>query len=170
MSAIVAMLSTRLRVALVGLVVAILGALGLPDLDGLRELLRKIQEMLALGGVALATLISLVFVLAWVISHLRKPRKKDESRHFLPLAALWSSYLPVGLTGVAAVGTFIPFLAPWILKAFALAVLLAALSWSLAVASLIVGGCRTDLQRARRALLLAGTPWYCLAVYLSTFL
>lgn len=170
MSAIVAVVSNRVRLALFGLVTAILGALGLPDLDGLRELLRKIQEMLALGGVALATIISLVFVLAWVVSHLRRPRKNDKTRHFLPLVALYSSYLPVGLTGVAAVGTFFPVLAPWILKAFALAVLVAALSWSLAVASLIVGGCSTDLQRARKALLLAGTPWYCLAVYLSTFL
>jgi hypothetical protein len=170
MSAILAALSSRIRLALVGLVVALLGALGLPDLDGLRELLRKIQEMLALGGVALATAISLVFVLAWVFSHLRRPRKQDESRHLLPLFALYSSYVPVGLTGVAAVGTFLPVLAPWILKAFATAVLVAALSWSLAVAALIVGGCRTDLSRARRALLLAGTPWYCLALYLSTFL
>jgi hypothetical protein len=170
MSAIVAVLGNRVRLAIIGLVMAVLGALGLPDLDGLRELLRKIQEILALGGVALATAISLIFVLAWVISHLRKPKKKDADKRFLPMVALGSAYLPVGLTGVAAIGTFIPFLAPWILKAFALAVLLAALSWSLAVASLIVGGSRTDIKRARKALLLAGTPWYCLAVYLSTFL
>ena len=46
---------------------------GLPDLDRLRELLERIREMIALGGVALALAISCVFLLAWVVSHLRRP-------------------------------------------------------------------------------------------------
>ena len=57
-----------------------------------------------------------------------------------------------------------------LIKAFALAVVLAAFSWCVAIAAIVVGGNRANLGRARRALLLAGTPWYCLAVYLSTFL
>jgi len=145
---------------------------GLPDLDRLRELLERIREMIALGGVALALAISCVFLLAWVVSHLRQPARIQPhgSPSVLATIALWLSYVPVGLTGVAALGAFVPTLAPFILKSFALAVLVAAFAWCVAIVSIIVGGNRQTLARARRALLLAGTPWYCLAVYLSTWL
>jgi cobalamin biosynthesis protein CobD/CbiB len=143
--------------------------LGLPDLDRLRELLERIREMLTLGGVALALGVSFVFLLAWVVSHLRKP-STQLSRPILCTAALWSAYVPVLFTAVAAVGALVPPLAPFILKSFALAVVSATLSWCVAIAAILAGGSRGDLGKARRALLLAGTPWYCLAVYLSTFL
>jgi hypothetical protein len=143
--------------------------LALPDLDRLRELLERIREMLALGGVTLALGVSFVFLLAWVVSHLRKP-SAQLSRPLLCTAALWSAYVPVLFTGVAALGALMPPLAPFILKSFALAVVSAALSWCLAIAAILAGGTRRDLDKARRALLVAGTPWYCLAVYLSTFL
>ena len=123
--------------------------LGLPDLDRLRELLKRIQEILALGGIALALAVSFLF---------------------MSNVALLSAYVPVGLTLVAGLGALIPALAPYVLKAFALAVVFAALSWCVAIATIIAGGNRQSLSRARRALLLAGTPWYCLAVWLSTFL
>jgi cobalamin biosynthesis protein CobD/CbiB len=143
--------------------------LGLPDLDKLRELLRRVQEILAMGGVALASLASLAFVLAWAVSHVRHPSPK-KARPILSTVALVSAWPPVALTIVAAAGIFVPFLAPFILKSFALAVLLAGVSWVLAIATLIAGGSKGDLARARKALLLAGTPWYCLALYLATYL
>lgn len=146
-------------------------ALGIPDLDRLRELLERIREMLALGGVALALAVSCLFVIAWVLSHLRRPAGvASSSKGALSHVALWISWLPVGLTLVAALGALVPTLAPFILKSFALAVLAAALSWCVAVAAILAGGTRDQLGRARRALLQAGTPWYCLAVYLSTLL
>lgn len=147
-----------------------LALLGLPDLDRLRELLKRIQEILALGGIALALAASFMFLLAWVFSHLRKPSKSGKSRPILCTAALWTAYVPVLLTLIAGLGALVPALAPFILKAFALAIVVAAFSWCVAIAALIAGGTRENLSRARRALLLAGTPWYCLAVYLSTFL
>ncbi|MEE9384555.1 MAG: hypothetical protein V3V08_14210 [Nannocystaceae bacterium] len=170
MSAFFASFWARAGMLFFGGLVAGLGTLGLPDFDQIREIIRRVQELLALGGMALASIASLVFLLAWVVSHLRRPRGKSKGGRFLPVAALWSSYLPVGLTVAAAVGTFIPGLTPYILKCFALAVLLAAFSWALSVAAILMGGGPSDLQRARRALLLAGTPWYCLALYLSRFL
>ena len=103
-----------------------------------------------------------------MISHLRKP-KKDAKPH-LAMVALGSSYVPVALTAVAAIGVFIPLLTPYMLKAFAIAVLVAAITWCISVAAVVVGGRDEDLKRARKALLMAGTPWYCLAVWLSTFL
>lgn len=142
---------------------------GLPDLDRIRELLKRIQELLAMGGIALALLASFIFLLAWVFSHLRTPSKTAE-HPVLATLALIVAYLPVGLTLVAALGWLVPSLAPLTLKSFALAVVTAAFAWCLAVAAIVVGGSRQNLGRARRALLLAGTPWYCLAVYLSTFL
>ena len=45
-----------------------------------------------------------------------------------------------------------------------------AVSWVISVAALIAGGGKGELARARRALLLAGTPFYCLAVWLARFL
>jgi hypothetical protein len=147
-----------------------LALLGLPDLDRLRELLKRIQEILTLGGIALALVASFVFLIAWVASHLRQPSASGKAHPILSTAALWSAFIPVGLTLVAGLGALVPLLAPYVLKSFALAIVAAAFSWCLAIAALIVGGTRENLARARRALLLAGTPWYCLAVYLSTFL
>jgi hypothetical protein len=142
---------------------------GFPDLDRLRELLKRIQEILAMGGIALSLAASFVFLLAWVFSHLRRPSKTAE-HPVLATLALVVAYLPVALTLVAALGWLVPTLAPLTLKSFALAVVIAAFAWCLAVAAIVVGGSRQNLSRARRALILAGTPWYCLAVYLSTFL
>ncbi|MEM6293101.1 MAG: hypothetical protein AAGA54_17625 [Myxococcota bacterium] len=145
--------------------------LGLPDLDRLRELLQRIQEILALGGIALALLASFTFLLAWVASFLRKPSSGASNKpSILATVALGSAALPVGLTLVAGLGALVPMLAPYVLKAFALAIITAAFSWCLAIAALIVGGDRPSISKARRALLLAGMPWYCLVLYLSTFL
>ncbi len=143
--------------------------LGLPGVDGLLELLKRLQEILAMGGVALALAASFIFLLAWVLSYLRRPSVKA-SHPVLATVALVTAYLPVGLTLVAALGWLVPTLAPLTLKSFALAVVTAAFAWCVSVAAIIRGGNRQNLGRARRALLLAGTPWYCLAVYLSTFL
>jgi hypothetical protein len=142
---------------------------GLPDLDRLRELLKRIQEILAMGGIALSLAASFIFLLAWVFSHLRQP-SKTAAHPVLSTVALVVAYLPVALTFVAALGWLVPTLAPLTLKSFALAVVIAAFAWCMSVAAIVVGGSRQNLSRARRALLLAGTPWYCLAVYLSTFL
>ncbi len=144
--------------------------LALPDLDRLRELLQRIQEILALGGIALALAASFTFLLAWVASFLRKPSTSSSRASILANIALGSAALPVGLTLVAGLGALVPVLAPYVLKAFALAVVTAAFSWCVAIAALIAGGDRPSLARARRALLLAGMPWYCLVLYLSTFL
>jgi len=143
--------------------------LGLPGVDGLLELLKRLQEILAMGGVALALAASFIFLLAWVLSYLRRPAVKA-SHPLLATVALVTAYLPVGLTLVAALGWLVPTLAPLTLKSFALAVVTAAFAWCVSVAAIIRGGSRQNLGRARRALLLAGTPWYCLSVYLSTFL
>jgi hypothetical protein len=146
-------------------------SLALPDLDRLRELLRRIQEILALGGVALATVASLLFVLVWAASFLRSPRADAAAgRPWLSGVALVLAYGPVALTLVAAAGLLVPPLATVVLKAFALAVCIAAVAWCAAVAAILAGGTARDLARARRALLLAGTPWYCLVVFLATYL
>jgi hypothetical protein len=145
--------------------------LGLPDLDRLRELLQRIQEILALGGIVLALLGAFAFLLAWVASFLRKPSSGASTKpSWLATIALGSTAIPVGLTLVAGLGALIPAFAPYVLKAFALAIVSAAFSWCVAVAALIKGGDRPSISRARRALLLAGMPWYCLVLYLSTFL
>ena len=138
------------------------------DLDRLREILRRIVEFIALGGVALALLGGLVFLLTWVLSHLRRP--SDRSRRLLSGPALGLAWVPVLLTCVAAAGIFVPALAPFVLRAFALAIVAAAAAWCVSVAALLAGGTRRDLRRTRRALILAGTPWYCLVVYLATYL
>jgi hypothetical protein len=145
-------------------------AIAIPDLDKQRELLERIREMLALGGVALALAVSCIFLLAWVLSHLRRPAVAASGKGMLATISLWLAAVPVGLTLVAGLGALVPSLAPFTLKSFALAVLAAALVWCVAIAAILAGGSRSHLDRARRALLLAGTPWYCLAVYLSTFL
>ncbi len=145
--------------------------LGLPDLDRLRELLQRIQEILALGGIAFALLGAFTFLLAWVVSFLRKPSSAASTQpNWLARIALGSVTAPVGLTLIAGLGALLPMFAPYVLKAFALAVVTAAFSWCVAVAALIKGGDRPSISRARRALLLAGMPWYCLVLYLSTYL
>ena len=144
----------------------------LAELFGLADLLRRIIAYLASGGVILALTVSVVFIGAWVLSHLRQPKNKEEGGNVrvLPYLALWSSYVPVALTAFAAVASFVPGTTPLILKTFALAVLVAAISWLLGVVSLFIGGDKQDLRRARRSLLVAGTPWYALAIYLATLL
>lgn len=137
-------------------------------LDDLWELIGRIQEWLTLGGMALAAAIALLFLGTWVLAHLRSPN--GDERPILPTVALWSAYVPVLLTIAAAAGLFVPGLQPFILKSFALAVIAAAVSWCLAAAAILSGGTRRDLGRARRAILLAGTPWYCLVAYLATLL
>ncbi len=132
------------------------------------EFVRRIQEWLTLGGTALAAAIALLFLLTWVLSHTRQAQA--HARPWLSRLALLSAYPAVLLTAVAGVALFVPGLQPLILKSFALAVLLAALSWCFGVAALLHGGNAHDLGRARRALFLAGTPWYCLAAYLATHL
>lgn len=144
-------------------------SLKIPDLDQIREFIKRIQEILAVGGVTLALLGSLTFLLVWVLSHLRRP-SATAARPTLSNVTLYTAYLPVALTLVAALGFLVPPLNALVLKAFAFAVLLAAGSWCLSVGVLVAGGSQLDLSRARRALLLAGTPWYCLALYLSTYL
>lgn len=140
----------------------------LGGLDRLREILRRAQELIMLGGVALALLGSLIFIATWALSHARRP--VDHSRPWLSRIVLLLSWVPFLLTGFAAVGLFVPVLAPFMLKSFALAVVVGAVVWCLAIGLLIAGGSRRDLARGRKALILAGTPWYCLVVYLATFL
>jgi len=132
------------------------------------EFVRRVQEWLTLGGTALAAAIALVFLLTWVLSHTRQANAYPAP--WLSRLALLSAYPAMLLTAVAAVGLFVPGLQPLILKSFAIAVLLAALSWCFGVAAILSGGNAHDLARARRALILAGTPWYCLTVYLATLL
>lgn len=142
-------------------------------LDRLREIIEAIVAYLAWGGVALALAASLFFILTWVVSHLRTPRTAEEDdggTRLLPYVAMLISVAPVGLTIVAAIGKFVPGMLPFILKVFGVAIVAAGLAWLISVAAIVVGGDRDDLRRARRALLLAGTPWYCLAVYLATLL
>ena len=64
---------------------AIIATIAALDLDRLREILRRIVEFIALGGVALALLCGLVFLLTWVLSHLRRP--SDQSRRWLSVPA-----------------------------------------------------------------------------------
>lgn len=140
----------------------------LGGLDRLREIFRRAQELLLLGGVALALLGSLVFIASWALSHAR--RGTDHARPWLSRTVLALAYAPVLLTAVAAAGLFLPLLAPLMLKTFALAVAVAAVVWCLALGLILAGGSRRDLGRGRRALILAGTPWYCLVVYMATLL
>ena len=62
---------------------------------------------------------------------------------------------------------FVPGTLPLTLKIFGISVLAAALSWSLGVLALFIGGQRVDLRRARAAVVLSGTPWYALTLYLA---
>ncbi|MEZ4382112.1 MAG: hypothetical protein R3A79_12245 [Nannocystaceae bacterium] len=143
----------------------------LSDLGALKDFwdfVRRIQEWLTLGGAALAGAIALLFLVTWTLSFVRRAQAKRKA--LLSTLALVASYPAIALTLVAAAGLFVPSLAPLILKAFALAALAAALSWCLAVAAILRGGNAHDLARARRSLLLAGAPWYCLAIYLALHL
>ncbi len=143
----------------------------LPDLDRIREILERIQQILVLGGVALAAVGATTFLLAWVLAHLRRPAARGQrARPVLSRLALVLAWVPVGLTVVAALGVVLPPLAPMILESFAAAVVAAGLAWCVAVATILAGGSARDLARARKALLLAGTPWYCLVAYLATLL
>ena len=63
-----------------------------------------------------------------------------------------------------------PVLKPLMLKVFAYAGVAAGAAWLVCVIALIVGGGKPELSRIRRGLLLAGTPFCCLAVWLSRFL
>lgn len=171
-SAIFANLPTRVTLPLAALGVAWASiAIELPDLDTIRRWIVRIIELIVLGGIGLAVAISLAFIGAWVLSHLRQPKAEDQPRiTWMSHAALWSSFIPVALTAVAAAGMFVPVLRPLMLKLFAYSVAAAGLSWMVCMAALIVGGGKQELSRVRRALLLAGTPFYCLAVWLSRFL
>jgi len=147
-------------------------AFDLPDLDTIRRWIRRVMELIVLGGIGLAVAVSLGFIGGWVLSFIRQPQAADAEPRapWLSHAALWSSFVPVGLTLLAALGMFIPVLRPLMLKLFAYAAVGAGLSWLICVAALIVGGSKRELMRVRRALLLAGTPFYCLVVWLSRFL
>jgi len=150
------------------LVACAAGLSGLPDLDRLRELIERVKQILLTGGIGLALGASLVFLLAWVFSHLRRPSTAADRKRILPSAAMVFAWGPVLLTIVAGAGSLVPSLAPFVLKSFALAVVVAGFAWCVGVAAIMAGGNRKQLARARKALLLAGTPWYCLAVFLST--
>jgi hypothetical protein len=173
-SAIFATLPARVTLPLAALIAAWVSsslAWELPDLDTIRRWIRRVMELIVLGGIGLAVAVSLGFIGAWVLSFLRKPKAEDEPRSaWMSHAALWSSFIPVGLTAAAALGMFVPVLRPLMLKLFAYAVVGGGVSWLACVAALIVGGGQQELARIRRALLLAGTPFYCLAVWLSRFL
>ena len=170
--AIFANLPARVTLPLTALTVAWAGiAIDFPDLDTIRRWIARIIELIVLGGVGLAVLVSLGFIGAWVLSHLRKPKAEDADRvTWVSHVALWSSFVPVTLTVVAAAGMFVPALKPLMLKVFAYASLTAGAAWVLCVIALIVGGGAKELSRVRRGLLLAGTPFYCLAVWLARFL
>jgi hypothetical protein len=169
-SAFFATLPARVTLPLAALITAWVSsslAWELPDLDTIRRWIRRVMELIVLGGIGLAVAVSLGFIGAWVLSFLRSPKAEDEPRSaWMSHAALVSSFIPVGLTAAAALGMFIPVLRPLMLKLFAYA----GVSWLVCIAALIVGGGKQELARIRRALLLAGTPFYCLAVWLSRFL
>jgi hypothetical protein len=167
-----AMFPARVTLPLMGLITAGLTTLiELPDLDTIRRWIRRVIDLIVLGGIGLAVAMSLGFIGAWVLSHLRQPKAEDEPKiTWMSHVALWASFVPVALTGVAAAGMFVPLLKPLILKLFAYAVASAGVAWMVCIAALIVGGGKSELTRVRRGLLLAGTPFYCLAVWLSRFL
>jgi hypothetical protein len=146
--------------------------LDLADLGLIGELLRRVIALVAWGGVAMSMVASLLFIATWVLSHLRAPRDaaEDAPGRLLPMAALVAAAVPVALTAGAGLLRFLPGMLPMTLRLFALAVLLAAGAWTLGVGAILAGGSPKDLRRARQAILLAGTPWYCLAIYLASWL
>src|SRR3712207_410035 len=82
--------------------------INLPDLDRLKEILKRIQEILAMGAIALCLAASFIFLLAWVCSHLRRPSSSGPDPPLLATLALITAYLPVALTFVAALGWLVP--------------------------------------------------------------
>lgn len=169
-SAIFAMLPARVTLPLVALV-TLMASAELPDLDTIRRWIRRIMDLIVLGGIGLAVAMSLGFIGAWVLSHLRTAKAEDEPKiTWMSYAALVVAGVPVSLTLIAALGLFVPGLQPLMLKVFAYAVASAAVSWLISIAALIVGGGHEELKRVRRALLMAGTPFYCLAIWLARFL
>lgn len=135
---------------------------------GVSELLERIVAALSRGGAIFALVVSGGFIASWAVSHLRQPRaSEDGTPRVLPYLALASSLVPVVLTAVAVLTRFVPGTLPLTLKIFGVSVLAAALSWSLAVLALVIGGQRVDLKRARAAVVLSGTPWYALTLYLA---
>ena len=135
---------------------------------GVSELLERIVAALSRGGAIFALVVSGGFIASWAVSHLRQPRaSEDGTPRVLPYLALASSLVPVVLTAVAVLTRFVPGTLPLTLKVFGVSVLAAALSWSLAVLALVIGGQRVDLKRARAAVVLSGTPWYALTLYLA---
>ncbi|EDM78659.1 hypothetical protein PPSIR1_29448 [Plesiocystis pacifica SIR-1] len=173
-SALFALLPARVTLPLVALVSVMVSSsltADLPDLDTIRRWLRRLQELIVLGGVGLAVALSMVFIGAWVLSHLRTAKADEQERiEWMSKLALFVSFVPVALTVVAAAGMFIPMLRPLMLKMFVYAAAGAGISWLVSIAALIVGGGKEELARTRRALLLAGTPFYCLAVWIARFL
>jgi len=192
MSVFPAELPGRVLLPLTGLLAVLTGSAAnweIPDLDTIRRWFRRIQELIVLGGVGLSLGLSFVFIGTWVLSHLRQPtpdpvdsgEDSGDSAEgerapvsvrspWMSHVALWASFIPVALTLVAAAGMFVPVLRPLMLKMFAYAVGISGVSWLVSVVALIVGGSRAALARTRRALLLGGTPFYCLAIWLARFL
>ncbi len=144
---------------------------GLPDLDRIREILERIQQILVMGGVALAAFGALCFLGLWVVSFARRPAATARVRHPIYSGLVGAlAYVPAGLSLVAGLGIVFAPLAPFVLKALAAAIVVAAVVWLLCAAGFLMGGTARDLARLRRAALLAGTPWYCLVVFLATYL
>lgn len=141
-------------------------------LDRLWDLIERIQAWLTLGGIVLAALASLLFVGAWVLSVVRQPKATGTwGSDGLSWAALGGAYGATALTAAAAVSRFVPVLGVlWTLRLFAVAVLVAALVWILAMVVFFRGAPVQGLRRARKAVFLAGTPWYCLVLYLTALL
>lgn len=141
-------------------------------LDRLWDLIERIQAWLTWGGLALAALGSLFFLLAWVFSVVRRPSTQttDWASELLSHASLWTAYAAVAMTVGAAATLFIPGLGAFTLKVFAAAILSAAVSWTLGMTVMVLGAPALELRRSRKALILAGCPWYCLAAYLATLL
>ena len=141
------------------------------NLLGLGELLERIISLLSRGGAIFALVVSVGFIGTWAACHLRSPRANTTATpRVLPFVALCSSAIPVALTAVAVATRFLPGALPLTLKVFGVSVLAAALSWTVAVLAIFVGGDRQDLRRARRAVLLSGAPWYALTLYLASLM
>jgi hypothetical protein len=148
------MFPARVTLPLMALISAAVSTLiELPDLDTIRRWIRRVIDLIVLGGIGLAVAMSLGFIGAWVLSHLRRPKAEDEPKvTWMSHVALWMSFVPVTLTCVAAAGLFVPLLKPLILKLFAYAVASAGVAWMVCIAALIVGGGRAARPRVRRGL------------------
>ncbi len=141
------------------------------DLLGLGELLERIISLLSRGGAIFALIVSVGFIATWAVCHLRSPRANSTATpRVLPFVALCCSAVPVALTLVAVATRFFPGALPLTLKIFGVSVIAGAVSWTLSVLAIFVGGDRQDLRRARRAVLLSGAPWYALTLYLASLM